>query len=189
MGEPLNETTVEVSKAQEGLYFLLAIWRWPFRNPCNLYRVHLRLFMQDDDAQVFDLGLCKLTLVVSKIEFVLSESFQYQMCDSVMLFHCLCKDENVIQVDTDHTLSDEILENVIHHGLEGGWAVSETKEHHQRFRESSVGAECSLPFITFFDTDIVVPPSDIQLGEVSCALEMIDKVGNERKWIGILDVS
>src|SRR5882757_10028159 len=66
-------------------------------------------------------------------------------------------------------------------------AVSETEEHHQRFKESSVGAECSLPFITFLDMDIVVPPSDIKLGEVSCASETIDKVGNERKRIDILD--
>ena len=187
MGEPLNETMVEVSKAQEGLYFLLVIWHWPFRNPCNLYRVHLRLSMRDDEAQVFDLGLCKLTLVVSEIEFVLSESFQYQACDSVVLFHRFCKDEDVIQVDTDYTLGDEILENDIHHGLEGGRAVSETEEHHQRFKESSVGAECGLPFITFLDVDIVVPPVDIELGEVACTLETIDKVGNERKRIDILD--
>jgi hypothetical protein len=143
--------------------------------------------MRDDEAQVFDLGLCKLALVMSEIEFVLSESFQYQTCDSVVLFHRLCKDEDVIQVDTDHTLGDEILENVIHHGLEGGRAVSETEEHHQRFKESSVGVECSLPFITFLDTNIVVPPSDIQLGEVSCTSETIDKVGNEWKQIDILD--
>jgi hypothetical protein len=104
-----------------------------------------------------------------------------------MLFHCLCKDEDVIQVDTDHTLGDEILENVIHHSLKGGRAVSETEEHHQRFKESLVGAECSLPFIIFFDMDIVVPPSAIKLGKVSCALEMIDKIGNEWKWIDILD--
>ena len=55
-----------------------------------------------------------------------------------MLFHCLCKDEDVVQVDTDHTFSDEILGDVIHHGLEGGKAVSETEEHHQRFKESLV---------------------------------------------------
>jgi len=100
--------------------------------------------MRDDEAQVFDLGPCKLALVMSEIEFVLSESFQYQACDSVMLFHRLCKDEDVIQEDTDHTLGDEILENVIHHGLEGGWAVSETEEHHQRFKESSVGADAAF---------------------------------------------
>src|SRR6202790_3777904 len=151
MGEPLNEMTVEVSKAQEGLYFLLAIRRWPFRNPCNLYRVHLCLSMRDDEAQVFDLGLCKLTLVMSEIEFVLSESFQYQACNSVVLFHRFCKDEDVIQVDTDYTLGDEILENVIHHGLEGGRAVSETEEHHKTLKEAGAGAECGLSFITFRD--------------------------------------
>jgi hypothetical protein len=104
-----------------------------------------------------------------------------------VLFHCFCKDEDVIQVDTDYTLDDKILENVIHHGLEGGWAVSETEEHHQRFEKSSVGVECSLPFITFLDADIVVPPADIKLGEVACTSKMIDKVRNERKWIDILD--
>src|SRR6267154_628539 len=135
MRESLNKTTVEVCKTQEGLYFLLAIRCWPFHNPCNLYWVHLRLSMQDDEAQVFDLGPCKLALVMSEIEFVLSVSFQYQMCDSVMLFHRLCKDEGFVQVDTD----------------------------------------------------IGVPPSDIKLGEVSCASETIDKVGNERKRIDILD--
>jgi hypothetical protein len=105
----------------------------------------------------------------------------------VVLFHHLCKDEDVIQVDASYTLGDENLENVIHHGLEGGWAVSETEEHHQRFEKSSVGAECSLPFITFLNVDIVVPPADIKLGEVACASETIDKVGNEWKWIDILD--
>jgi len=104
MRESLNKMTVEVCKTQEGLYFLscypvLAILQRPaiFTGsisacPCEMMK-----------AQVFDLGLCKLALVMSEIEFVLSESFQYQMGDLVMLFHCLCKDEDVIQVDTDHT--------------------------------------------------------------------------------------
>jgi hypothetical protein len=76
--------------------------------------------VQDDEAQVFDLGLCKLALVVLEIEFVLSESFQYQTCDSVVLFHRLCKDEDVIQVDTDHALGDEILEKC-HSSWFGRW--------------------------------------------------------------------
>jgi hypothetical protein len=124
---------------------------------------------------------------MSEIEFVLSESFQYQVGYSVMLFHCFCKDEDVIQVDTDHTFGNEILENVIHHGLESGWTVSETEKHHQRFEKSSVGVECGLPLITFLDSDIVVTPMDIELGEVACASKTIDKVRNEWKRIDILD--
>jgi len=170
MRESLNKMTVEVCKTQEGLYFLLAIRCWPFCNPCDLYWVHLRLSMRDDEAQVFDLGLCKLALVMSEIEFVLSESFQYQMGDLVMLFHCLCKDEDVIQVDTDHTLGDEILENVIHHGLKGGWAVSETKKTSPEVQRVLGWCGMQPSFITFLGTDIVVPPLDIKLGEVSCAL-------------------
>jgi hypothetical protein len=73
--ESLNKMSVEVGKAQEGLYFLFTIWCWPFCNPCNLYWVHFRLSVRDDEAQVFDLGLCKLALVVLEIEFVLSELF------------------------------------------------------------------------------------------------------------------
>src|SRR6266853_4084810 len=95
MRESLNKMTVEVCKTQEGLYFLLAIRCWPFRNPCNLYRIHLRLSVRDNEAQVFDLVLCKLALVMSEIEFVLLESFQYQVCYSVVLFYCFCKDEDV----------------------------------------------------------------------------------------------
>jgi len=122
-----------------------------------------------------------------EIEFVLLELFQYQLCHSVMLFHRLCEDEDVVQVDTDHTFGDKVLEDVIHHSLEGGWAVSETKEHHQWFKKRSVGAEHGLPFVTFLDMDIIVPPADIELGEVACAPKTIDKVRNEWKRIDILN--
>src|SRR5882724_11278895 len=84
-----------------------------------------------------------------------------------MLLHCLREDEDVIQVDADYTLGDQILEYLIHHGLESGWAVGETEEHDQGFEKSSVCAESSLPLITFLDADIVVSPSDIKLGEVA----------------------
>jgi hypothetical protein len=69
---------VEVGEAQERLYLLLAAWCRPFCNSGNLYWVHLCLSMGDDESKVLDLGLGKLALVMAKIEFVLSESFQYQ---------------------------------------------------------------------------------------------------------------
>ena len=43
----------------------------------------------------------------------------------------------------------------------------------------------SLMFI--LDVDIVVPPSDIKLGEVFCIFEFIDEVRDEGERIGILD--
>jgi len=36
-------------------------------------------------------------------------------------------DQNVIKVDAYQAFHDEVSENVIHHGLEGGRAIGETK--------------------------------------------------------------
>jgi hypothetical protein len=37
----------------------------------------------------------------------------------------------------------------------------------------------SFPLITFSDTDIIVSLSDIELGEVPCALELMDEIIDE----------
>ena len=66
------------------------------------------------------------------------------------------------------------MEDVIHHCLEGCWAVREAKEHDLWLKEPSVGMECSLPFVTLSDSDIVETPSDIQLSKVFGTLELCD---------------
>jgi hypothetical protein len=68
---------VEIGKAQEGLNLLLVAWCWSFRYSGNFQKVHLCLSMGDDKSEVFNLGLYELTLVMSEIEFILSELFQY----------------------------------------------------------------------------------------------------------------
>jgi hypothetical protein len=37
----------------------------------------------------------------------------------------------------------------------------------------------SFPLVAFLDLDIVVPPVDIEFGEVLCTVELIDEVRNE----------
>ena len=64
------------------------------------------------------------------------------------------------------TLINEILEDVVHHRLEGSRAVGEAKEHNQGFEEALVRPEGSLPLVSLFDPYIVISPSYIQLGEV-----------------------
>ena len=51
----------------------------------------------------------------------------------MLLFH-LGKDQDVIQVDYHNAFCYEVLEDVIHHGLEGSWAVGHSKKHYQRFK-------------------------------------------------------
>ena len=103
-----------------------------------------------------------------------------------MLFEGFHEDEDVVQVHHHYSFRNEFLKNVVHHGLEGGGAVSEAEEHHQWFKESTVGAEGGLPFISFFYADIIETPSDNQPCEVSRPVEFLYQFGDEREWVFVL---
>jgi len=51
-----------------------------------------------------------------------------------MLFLHLGKDQDVVQIDHYNAFHYEVLEDIIHHGLEGSWAVSHSEEHYQGFK-------------------------------------------------------
>ena len=65
----------------------------------------------------------------------------------------------------------EVLEDVVDHGLECHWAVSESKEHDEGFEEAVIGVKDCFPLITFLDSYIVVPLPYIQLSELYLALQ------------------
>ena len=46
--------------------------------------------------------------------------------------------------------------------------------------------EGHLPLVTVFDADIVVPPSDVELGEVTSVFQLVNKVRNEGKGVGVV---
>jgi hypothetical protein len=50
-----------------------------------------------------------------------------------MLLNGLYEDEDVVEVNTDDAFHNKVLEDVVHHGLEGGGRVSESEKHHQGF--------------------------------------------------------
>src|SRR6266498_880188 len=75
--------------------------------------------MQDDSSEIFDHGLFKLTLVCSKVELVLLQEFQDSTSDPSVLLKGLCENEDII-----------------HHCLESGHAISKTKRHDERFKEA-----------------------------------------------------
>jgi hypothetical protein len=72
-------------------------------------------------------------------------------------------------------LHDQVLEDVIHHGLEHCRAVGETQEHYEWFVEAMIGMKGCLPLVTFLESNIVEAPTYIWLGEVFSSL----KLGNE----------
>ncbi|KAF9794510.1 hypothetical protein IEO21_11184 [Rhodonia placenta] len=81
----------------------------------------------------------------------------------------------------------EIMEDVIHHGLEGRGGIGEAEEHHQGFIQSPVSHKGGFPLITGFDPDIVVSPSDIELRKERGTVELIYHLGDQRQGVAIFD--
>ncbi|KAG5349138.1 hypothetical protein C0989_005657 [Termitomyces sp. Mn162] len=95
-------------------------------------------------------------------------------------------DEDVVEVHAHYTLHNEVPEDFIHHGLEGGWAVGETKEYNKWLKQSLVGLEGHLPLISLLNVHIVVTLLDVQLSEVLHTLEVVDELGDEGERVAIL---
>ncbi|KAG5328927.1 hypothetical protein C0989_010280, partial [Termitomyces sp. Mn162] len=148
--------------------------------------VHLHSSVGDDQAKVLDLSLFKLALLQLEVELVLAEVFQNEMSDPMMFLQCFGVDENVVEVHAYHTLYNEVPEDVVHHGLEGGWAVGETKEHNKWLKQSPVGPEGHLPLISLLNVHIVVTPPDVQFSEVLRALKVVDELGDEGERVAML---
>ena len=101
-----------------------------------------------------------------------------------MLLFRPSKDQDVVQVDHHNTFRYEVPEDVVHHSLEGGWAVSHAKEHYQGFKQALIGPEGCLPLISRLDADVVETPTNIQLGKVSGSAELQYEFGDQ--WEGVL---
>ena len=97
----------------------------------------------------------------------------------MVLFNCASEDEDVIEIDADNAFEDEVMEDVIHHGLKGGRAISKAKEHDKRFKKTTVGTKGCLPLISLLYPHIIVAPMDIELGEVSGSTELVYEFGDE----------
>jgi hypothetical protein len=147
----------------------------------------VNLPFQNDESKVLDRRLFEFAFVVSQEELVLSQLLQNQSCNAPMFFDALCEDEDVVEVYTNHAFHDEVLENVVHHCLEGGGRVSESKKHHQWLVEAAISAKYCLPLVTLFHSNILVPPSYVKFREEFRAVKLIHQFGDEGKRIAILD--
>ncbi|KAG6884471.1 hypothetical protein C0993_010753, partial [Termitomyces sp. T159_Od127] len=142
--------------------------------------------MQDDQPQILDPSLFKLTLLQFEVELVLVEAFQDNMYDLAVLLKRFGVDEDVIKVYTHYTLHNEVLEDFVHHCLEGGQAIGESEEHNERFKQSPDGSKGSFLLILLLSAHVVVTPPDIQFDEVLSLPKVIDDLKNEREGVAIL---
>ena len=112
-----------------------------------------------------------------------SEDVQDPSGDPLKLVPTLGEDQYVVHVHTNCAIPDQLCKDVIHHCLEGCGAVCQTEEHHQGFKQPPVCVEGGLPFIPVPHLDVVIPPSDIEFGEVPGPSEGLDEVVDEGKWV------
>ena len=80
----------------------------------------------------------------------------------------------VIHVDLEPLFGNHVGEDVVHERLKGRRGIAEAKEHHGGFIESERGDECCFPLVFLPDTNVVIAPSDIKLGEQCRVFHIID---------------
>jgi hypothetical protein len=99
----------------------------------------------------------------------------------------LSVDGHIVHMDCEPFLSDFFGEYGIHHCLKSGWGVGESEEHDCWFEQAFIGNESSFPFISFFDPDVVVAPSDVKFGVEGAAAQAVNEFWNEWKWVCVAD--
>src|SRR5258708_28962441 len=96
------------------------------------------------------------------------KGLEYLLGDSSMVCKGGGVNEDVSDVADGLIVLDEGVEDVIHHCLEGGGQVAQSKEHDKGFKQSTVCGEGCLPLIPFLQLDIVETPAEVQGSEPLC---------------------
>ena len=76
---------------------------------------------------------------------------------------------------------------MVHHGLECGRRICESKEHDHGLEKSSVRLERGLPLISVANPDVVVAPTDVELHKQGRGLSVysrktVHEFSDEGKW-------
>ena len=72
---------------------------------------------------------------------------------------------HVVHINREPTLGHFVRKDGIHHRLEGSRGVREAEEHDRWFEQSLVRDKRGFPLVAISDSDIVVPPSDVEFGK------------------------
>ena len=95
--------------------------------------------------------------------------------------------QDIVHVDDQPPFSDYVSKGGIHERLEGGQGVALPKEHNQGFIKTEGSGKSGFPFISLFDSDVIVPPSYVHFGEILGSFQFVDEGGDEGEWVSVLD--
>jgi hypothetical protein len=71
------------------------------------------------------------------------------------------------------------MEHSFHGMAEGGWGVSQPKEHHIGLICSKGGFKSCLPAVFFLNLDVIEPSPQIEFGEQGLSLETVNDAANK----------
>ena len=89
-------------------------------------------------------------------------------------------DAEVIHIDFKPAFCNHVSENVVHECLKCRQGIAKSEEHDGGFKESKGSDKCSFPLIHLSNSDVVVPPADVKLGEQGGVFYIVDEFRN--KW-------
>src|SRR6266481_1440286 len=140
-GEVLDEPSVEVHKSYEGLDVLYFHWLWPVHDSLDFNGVHCYMVFGDDKSKVVHLLMFEFAFLMLEEQLVGTEGLEYLSSDPPMVCEGGGVDEDVVHVADGFIVIDKGAEDVIHHCLEGGQRVAQSKEHDKWLKESLVHGE------------------------------------------------
>ena len=124
-----------------------------------------------------NLGHAKSALLQIGTQLVLSQCLE-DFSDVVeVLFTCIAEDQNVIQV-YHYKCVCEWMQGVIHQPHESCGSICQSERHDEPFEKALLGFEGSLPHIRGFDWYLVIPRLQVDLAEIFCPFELVQKVIN-----------
>src|SRR5258708_9622595 len=137
----------------------------------------------DDESKVVHLLTFEFAFLWSEEQLVGMEGLEYLSSDPLMVCKGGGVDEDVIQVANSFIAIDKGAEDVVHHHLDGGQQVAQSKEHDEWLEEAFVHGEGCLPLIPFLQSDIVEAPTEVQGGEPFCIAQPGEHVRAQLKWV------
>ena len=81
----------------------------------------------------------------------------------------------IIHIDFEPSFCDHISKYVVHKCLESGWCITKAEEHNSGFEKAKGSDEGCLPLVRLADTDVVIPPSNVEFSEEGGVLYVIDE--------------
>ena len=93
----------------------------------------------------------------------------------------------VIHVDLEPSFSDHVSENMIHEHLKSRRGIAEPEEHYGGLKEAKRSDEHCFPLVFLLDANVVVSPTNIELGEQCRVLHIIDQLRDEGERIPIVN--